>query len=96
MFRSVTAGSRSSFIKAATPIIEVNETFKSNNNGVDNPNIDLIRSLHKAGVAFHVCGQSVLGHKIDPKTIQPEIELDLWALTTMVNLEMCGYAHVGN
>jgi hypothetical protein len=37
----------------------------------------------------------VLAHKIDPKTIMPEIELDLWALTTLVNLELRGYVHVG-
>jgi hypothetical protein len=38
----------------------------------------------------------VLANKIDPKTIQPEIELDLWALTTIVNLEMRGYVRVGS
>jgi len=37
----------------------------------------------------------VLGRKIDPATIQPEIELDLWALTTLTNLELRGYVHVG-
>jgi hypothetical protein len=42
-----------------------------------------------------VCGQSVLANKIDPKTVQPEIELDLWALTTLVNLQSRGYIKVG-
>jgi len=51
--------------------------------------------MKRAGVDFRVCGQAVLGRKIDPKTIQPEIELDLWALTTIVNLQTRGYVHIG-
>jgi len=46
-------------------------------------------------VDFRVCGQAVLGRKIDPKNILPEIELDLWALTTLTNLQLRGYVHVG-
>jgi intracellular sulfur oxidation DsrE/DsrF family protein len=79
----------------ATAMIVDNETFKMRNGGHDNANIGLIRELSNAGVKFHVCGQAVLGRKIDPKTIMPEIELDLWALTTLMNLEMDGYVHVG-
>src|SRR5215469_16403618 len=78
-----------------TPLILNNEAFKARNDGHDNPNIAMVRSLAKAGVDFRVCGQSALPNKIDPKTIQPEIELDLWALTTMVNLELRGYVKVG-
>jgi len=79
----------------ATEIILNNETFKERNHGQDNPNIELIRSMKNAGVDFRVCGQSVLAHKIDPKTIMPEIELDLWALTTLVDFQLRGYIHVG-
>src|SRR5579863_4509018 len=84
------------FHQGGTEIVQNNEAFKARNDGHDNPNIALIQSLKKAGVDFRVCGQAVLGSKIDPKTIQPEIELDLWALTTIVNLELRGYVHVGN
>jgi intracellular sulfur oxidation DsrE/DsrF family protein len=80
----------------ATEIVQNNETFKARNGGHDNPNIALIQSMKKAGVDFRVCGQAVLAKKIDPKTILPEIELDLWALTTLVNLQLRGYVHVGN
>lgn len=79
----------------ATEIVQNNETFKLRNGGHDNPNIALIKSMKKAGVDFRVCGQAVLAKKVDPKTIMPEIELDLWALTTIVNLELRGYVHVG-
>ncbi len=79
----------------ATEIILDNDTFKARNDGHDNPNVALIRTMKKAGIDFRVCGQSVLAHNIDPKTILPEIELDEWALTTIINLELRGYVHVG-
>jgi len=82
------------FHQDATDIVQDNGAFKARNAGHDNPNIALIQSMKKAGVDFRVCGQAVLSRKIDPKTIQPEIELDLWALTTLVNLQLRGYVDV--
>lgn len=82
------------FHQGATEIVQDNEAFRARNPGHDNPNIALIQAMKKAGVDFRVCGQAVLGRKIDPKTIQPEIELDLWALTTIVDLELKGYVHI--
>ena len=82
------------FHQGATDIVMNNEAFKARHDGHDNPNIALIRSMKEAGIDFRVCGQAVLGRKIDPKTIQPEIELDLWALTTIVDLELRGYVHI--
>ncbi len=84
------------FHQKAVDIVENNEAFKARHGGIDNPNIALIRSLAKAGVQFHVCGQGVMNNKIDPGTIQPEIQLDLWALTTLVDLELQGYVHIPN
>ena len=83
------------FHQGGTPAILKNEEFKKRNNGQDNPNIAIVQALKKAGVEFHVCGQAVLGMKIDPKDIQPEIQLDLWALTTIVNMELRGYVRIG-
>jgi intracellular sulfur oxidation DsrE/DsrF family protein len=80
----------------ATEIILNNDTYKARNNGQENPNVAIIQALKKAGVDFRVCGQAVMGRKIDPKTIQPEIELDLWALTTITALEMRGWTRVGS
>ncbi|MGP0075019.1 MAG: DsrE family protein [Bryobacteraceae bacterium] len=83
------------FHRGGTDIVVNNETFKARNQGHDNPNVALIQSMKKAGVDFRVCGQGVLASKIDPKTILPEIEVDLWALTTLVDLQLRGYVHVG-
>jgi len=79
----------------ATEIILNNEAFKARHDGHDNPNVALIKDLSAAGVKFHVCGQAVLGRDIDPETIMPEIQLDLWALTTLIDLQLDGYVLVG-
>jgi len=83
------------FHQGGSPAILKNEEFKKRNNGQDNPNIAIIQALKKAGVELHVCGQAVLASKIDPKDIQPEIQLDLWALTTIINMELRGYVRIG-
>lgn len=81
--------------RGSTEIILEDDAFKARNDGHSNPNIALIRALHAAGVQFHVCGQAVLGRKIDPQDILPEIQLDLWALTTLIDLQLQGYVKVG-
>lgn len=83
------------FHQGGTEMILNNAAFKARNDGHDNPNIATIRNMKKAGIDFRVCGQAVLGKKIETDTILPEIELDLWALTTITNLELRGYVHVG-
>ena len=81
--------------QGSTEIILRNEAFRARNDGHDNPNIEMIRNLSEAGVKFHVCGQAVMGREIDPATILPEIQLDLWALTTLIDLQSQGYVLVG-
>lgn len=83
------------FHQGGTQAILKNDAYKARNNGQDNPNIAMIQALKKAGVEFHVCGQAVLGMKIDTTDIQPEIQVDLWALTTIINLELRGYVRIG-
>lgn len=82
------------FHQKSTPAILVNEEYKKRYN-TDNPDIALVQAMKKAGVDFRVCGQAVLGMKIDPKTIQPEVQLDLWAGMTIPNLMMRGYQRLG-
>jgi len=82
------------FHQKSTPAILINDEYRKRYN-TDNPNIALVQAMKKAGVDFRVCGQAVLGMKIDPKTIQQEIQLDLWAGMTIPNLMMRGYQHLG-
>ena len=83
------------FHQAAGPVVMKNEAFKARHDGHDNPNIELIRNLHAAGVSLHVCGQGMLSREIDPKDILDEIQLDLWALTTLIEFGRQGYVKIG-
>ena len=81
--------------RGAAEVILDNAAFKTRNDGHDNPNITLIQNMKKAGVDLRVCGQAVLAREMDPETILPEIQVDLWALTTLTTLELQGYVRVG-
>ena len=83
------------FHQEGTDIALNNAAYKALKDGHDNPNIPLIRSMKQAGVDFRVCGQGVLGRKIDMATIQPEIQIDQWAMTTITTLQLRGYIRVG-
>ncbi|MGI9203538.1 MAG: DsrE family protein, partial [Woeseiaceae bacterium] len=83
------------FHQAAGPVVLKNDAFKQRHDGHDNPNIELIRNLHAAGVALHVCGQGVTARNYDPSEIQEEIQLDLWALTTLIDFAQKGYVKIG-
>jgi hypothetical protein len=82
------------FHQEGTEIALNNAAFKAVNDGHDNPNIALIHSMKQAGVDFRVCGQGVLSRKFDMATINPEIQIDQWAMTTITNLQARGYIRV--
>ena len=75
-------------------IVMTNAAYKARY-GKDNPNIALIHALKQAGVEFRACGQALSARKIDAKDVNPDIQIDLWAMTSMMNLQMRGYARVG-
>lgn len=75
-------------------IVMNNEAYKERYHR-DNPNIAIIHALKQAGVDIRACGQGVLARKIDPKQVNPDIQIDLWAMTTLVNLQLKGYVRVG-
>jgi len=76
------------------PIFLNNAAYKAVNGGHDNPNISLIQSMKKAGIDFRVCGQELVARKYDPETVLPEVQVDLWALTTITNLQTQGYIYI--
>jgi len=75
-------------------IVMTNEAYKERYHR-DNPNIAIIHALKQAGVDIRVCGQGLIAQKIDTKQVNPDVQIDLWAMTTIVNLQMKGYARVG-
>lgn len=82
------------FHQGATEYILTNEAYRARHPGQDNPNLAMIQALKKAGVDLRVCGQATLGLKIDAKDILPEVQRDLWALTTIIALQQQGYVLV--
>jgi len=80
-----------------TPDIDIvmsNEAYKERYNR-DNPNIAVIHALKQAGVDIRVCGQGLISRKIDAKQVNPDVQIDLWAMTTLVNLQLKGFVRVG-
>lgn len=72
-----------------------NEAFKARHDGKDNPNIELIQKLSAAGVTFHICGQGVKARELTKDDLLPEIQIDYWALTTLIELGRQGYVTIG-
>lgn len=75
-------------------IVMSNEAYRERYNR-DNPNLAIIHALKQAGVDIRVCGQGLIGRKIDPTQVNPDVQIDLWAMTTLVNLQLKGYVRVG-
>jgi intracellular sulfur oxidation DsrE/DsrF family protein len=82
------------FHQGGTEVALNNASYKALKDGHDNPNIAMIHSMRQAGIDFRVCGQGVISRKFDAATINPEIQIDQWALTTITTLQLRGYVRV--
>lgn len=79
------------FHQGSTDYVLKNDVYKARHEGQDNPNAKMIEALRAAGVDFRLCGQASLARKIVAADMMPGIELDLWALTTIIALQQQGY-----
>lgn len=79
------------FHQGSTDYVLKNEIYKARHEGQDNPNAKMIEALKAAGVDFRLCGQASLARKIAPADMMPAVQLDLWALTTIIALQQQGY-----
>lgn len=59
--------------------------------GVDNPNYQLLKELHNAGVQMIFCGQSSLSRDIPKEIVMPEVRFALSAMTALIQLQNSGY-----
>jgi intracellular sulfur oxidation DsrE/DsrF family protein len=82
-------------IHGGMDVILDNEAYRKKHDGKDNPALAMIQALSKGGVSVRACGQGVAALKYEPKDILPEVQTDLWAMTTAVNLGLQGYVRVG-
>jgi intracellular sulfur oxidation DsrE/DsrF family protein len=57
-----------------------------------NASIPLIKALAAAAVRIDVCGQALAHWKISPKDVLPQVQVDLSGMTTLINLQLNGYA----
>ena len=60
--------------------------------GMDNPNLKAIAEMKKLGVEFYVCGQYLMGEKIDPKILTPDVTLAADSLFVLMHYQNHGYA----
>ena len=72
-----------------------NDEFRARHEGKDNPNIELINQLHEAGVNFHLCGQGMISRGLEKSDLLDAIQVDYWALTTLIELGRQGYVKIG-
>jgi intracellular sulfur oxidation DsrE/DsrF family protein len=58
----------------------------------DNPNLKVFEEFKKAGIKTIVCGQSVMLHNIDPKTVSPNVDIATSRFVAVSTMQMKGYA----
>ena len=75
-------------------IVMSNEAYRARYNR-DNPTIAIIHALKQAGVDIRACGQGLIARKIEASQVNPDVQVDLWAMTTLVNLQLKGFVRVG-
>jgi hypothetical protein len=75
----------------AGPAILINDLYRKKFK-MDNPNIELIKELQKAGAKIYVCGQWLLEANHQQGSVNPEIEITLSALVAVPTFELQGYA----
>lgn len=76
----------------ATPIVLGAAGYAKRNEGRANPDADLIARLKAAGAPVHVCAQALAGFGIAIDEVDPNVVVDVSALTTITTLQLKGYA----
>ena len=75
----------------ATPIVLNNKGYQKKY-GVDNPNLDLIEQLNESGVAFYICGQSLVARKYAFEDVNNDVTIALSMITVVTEKMMEGYS----
>ena len=79
---------------AATQFALQSRAFAARNHGKPNPDAAVIDAMKKAGVSVRADGQAVLAEHIALKTLLPGVQVDLSAVSTLVNLQLHGYVRI--
>ncbi|QDU76768.1 DsrE/DsrF-like family protein [Bremerella volcania] len=78
----------------ATLAVLNDDAYKSTYQTEGNPNLELLRDLHHAGVQMYVCGQSLQGKGKSAADVAVFVDTAVSALTTNVNLQSDGYTYI--
>ena len=68
------------------------DTAYAEENGIANPNIQVIKELAANGVKFYVCGQSLTFMQTPADAFVPELKIALSAKTAITELQSKGYS----
>lgn len=60
--------------------------------GINNPNLNVLTELKKAGVQLFVCGQNLVAENIDPKIISKDVTVASDALIVLMSYQNDGFA----
>ncbi len=82
------------FHGGATLAVLNDDAYKSTYQTEGNPNLELLRDLHHAGVQMFVCGQSLRGKDKTEQDVAVFVDTAVSALTANVNLQSDGYAYI--
>jgi len=70
-----------------------NATYRSKFH-IDNPNLDLVHALHKAGVQLLVCSQALAGQGLPDSAVDPDVTVSLSGVTDPVIYGQRGYSYM--
>ena len=79
--------------KAATYAVLGDELFHKYFK-VENPNRQLLKELQDAGVAFFVCGQTMIKRNMEEEELMPGTKIASSGLTTISTLQLQGYTMI--
>lgn len=70
-----------------------NEVYKERN-GVDNPNLEVLKLFKKQGIELYVCAQVLAFRNIDFDDVSADIHLATSAKTALITLDQKGYSYM--
>lgn len=75
----------------ATPLVLSDAAYRRAFD-IPNPNSDLLSRLNEAGVNIRICGQALRHHDFHESDVSSSVNVDLSAMTALVELQNRGYA----
>ena len=76
----------------ATVAVTGNPAYARKTGERANPNLALIEQLRATGAVVAVCSQAMQGNGVASNELAPGVRVDVSALTTLVNLQLRGWA----